>query len=92
MPTEFDPKKLFQSDSAVAKELQAHRQDQWLLIGFSFTLSEMAFNGATESQLAGARHFIETFQNLWEKDEARENAPTKRIPMTIEDLPPRAKI
>ncbi len=77
--TTFDPKKLFQENQAIAEELQAHRQDNWMRIGFAFTLSKMAFDGASEQAIHGARVFISTFQNLWEKELTPSQLPKKEL-------------
>lgn len=66
--TTFSPKEIFnrlhKADSA---ELQAHREDAWLVNGLAFSLSEMAHAGADSSELKGARRLIKTLRNLWEE-------------------------
>lgn len=66
-------------DKKTAQELQAHRQDSWMKIGFAFTLSQMAFNGSSDQSLAGAREFIRTFQNLWEPEMKPVQLPVKSL-------------
>jgi hypothetical protein len=77
--TIFSPKSLFIENSKVCEELKSHREDYWLKTSFAFALAEMAFNGATEQQLAGARAFISTFQNLWEKNISAPKLPIKTL-------------
>ena len=79
MPTKFSPKDVFLANTKVSEELKAHREDSWMKIGFSFSISEMAFSGASEAELSGARKFISTFQNLWEKGLEPVKLPVKTL-------------
>lgn len=78
--TNFTPKSICQRlHPAEMEELQKHREDGWLVIAFSFALSEMAFNGANESEINGAKRLIYTVQNLWEKEREQAKLPEKRL-------------
>jgi len=80
MPTQFSPKILFQTvHSKPCEELQAHREDAWLKVAFSYSLAEMANLGATTEQLSGARNLIQVFQNLWEKGEPERRLPVQTL-------------
>lgn len=77
--TEFNPKKLFQQNEAASNGLQEHRLDGWLTTGFAFTLSQMAFSGSSDAEISGAREFIRTFQNLWEKEMEPVRLPARTL-------------
>ena len=79
MPTQFSPKALFQQDATLKDELQKNREARWLTVGFSYSLSEMANQGATKEQLDGAKMLISTLQNLWEPQVAPKQLPPKRL-------------
>lgn len=72
--TTFSPKAQFVR-SVNVEDLKKNREASWLTTAFTFSLAEMAHKGASAEQLAGARTFISTFQNLWE-----EHAETPTLP------------
>lgn len=77
--TDFSPRDQFQRhEQEAAAELQKNREQQWLTLGFTFSISQMVFMGATAEQLMGARMFITEFQNLWEKPEKDQKFPVRR--------------
>lgn len=80
--TQLSPKIEFQTTlTSVADELQSHREDRWFKLACCMAISEMAFNGASQEQLLGARNFIHTLQNLWEKEQGRPQLPRKSLTM-----------
>lgn len=74
----------FQKEPAAT--LQEQRESFWLTTSFSYTLAEMAHLGATTEQLNGARNFIQIFQNLWDRGEAHQKLPVKRLQSYDEDV------
>lgn len=63
----------------MADELKSHREDGWLKISSVFAISQMAYDGATTEQLAGARMCMSTLLNLWESDTPEKRLPTQTL-------------
>ena len=62
-----------------SEELKAHREDQWLTVSLTYTLSEMVHLGATAEQLQGARTFIHVLQNMWDRGSPPLKLPVKSL-------------
>jgi hypothetical protein len=62
-----------------ADELKAHREDSWLTVSAIYAISEMVYAGATAEQLQGARQFVRTLQNLWDKGEPAVKLPVQSL-------------
>lgn len=77
----MNAKEQFLRNTAYSADLQAHREDAWLNVGFCFAVSQMALDGCSKDELAGARRLIETFQNLWEKNKSIPKLPVKTLDM-----------
>lgn len=80
--TNFSPKDQFIHNVGNDVEvLKANREAKWLTTGFTYALAQMAHSGASAEQLAGARQFIATFQNLWEQSANTPPLPVKSLSM-----------
>lgn len=63
----------------VATALQELRESPALTVSMTYALAEMANLGATTEQLNGARNFIHTLQNLWDKGQVQQALPVKKL-------------
>lgn len=78
--TEFSPKQTFQQlHPQAVKDLQLAREQSWLKIAFSYSISQMAFNGSTAEEIKGGKQLISTFQNLWEGAVEMPRLPIKTL-------------
>ena len=76
---EFSPKSQFLLyQTGHAAKLQENREQSWLTTSFTYTLAQMAHNGASAEKLAGAREFVKELQELWEKPDKDKKLPVKR--------------
>jgi hypothetical protein len=85
--TTLSPKENFQQfQKPIADQVQMHRESSWLTVGFTYAVAELAYSGATAERIAGARAFIEIFQNLWEPSPKGVSLPQKTL--TSFEVPP----
>jgi len=74
------PKSLFQQiHKEAAANMSVTAADRSLRLAVAFTLSQMAYDGATQEQLAGAKRFSDILMNIGEPD-------TKPTPFPVKEL------